>query len=219
MVQIQIRTNGKELMRHLKQVQRRAFPQALADATNRAAERLIEAETENLSQKLDRPNRFTLNAFTMTNFGGHRASVRNPSAVIVAKPIQDAYLAPAEFGEPQSLGKGRRIRTPGDVKRDEGGNIPRGTIARLMTRSDVFLGTINGTRGLWQRPTPARTKGTAKPKGGGIKRNTTGRIKLLVAFTKPVKIKTHLGFRQRAIDVVTRYFEADLADALQKALR
>lgn len=220
-LELQIRTNAKQLMRGLKEFQRRALPQAIVEATNKTAQRVIDAETAQLSEKFDKPNKFTQSAFTMSGFGGQRASVRNPTAIIVAKPVQEAYLAPSEFDEPQSLGKGRRIRTPGDVRRDEGGNIPKGTIARLLARSDVFVGEINGTRGIWQRPAPLRPKGTAhtKAKGGGLKRNTTGKLKLLVAFTRPIKIKTHLGFRQRAIDIVTRYAQADLAEAVQRALR
>lgn len=215
-IRIKVSFDARRMQRGLTDLAKKQIPFAISQAVNAVAQKVIDAETAALDETFDQPRSFTKQAFTMaSHFGGQRASKRNPVAIIVAKPIQEAYLAPSEFGEPQSLGQGKRVRTPVNIKTGSGGNIPKDAIARLLQEPDVFIGSVNGTNGIWQRPTAPRPKGTPRRK---IKSNTTGRLKLLVAFTRPVRVKTHLRFRERAAEVVGRSIDAEFDRALAKAL-
>jgi hypothetical protein len=220
-VTIKITTNAKEMRRALSDFARKQVPFAAATALNAVAQKIIAGETEALSEVFDSPKAFTKSAFTQSPaFGGQYASKRNLTAVVAAKPTQAVYLAPAEFDEPQSLGKGKRIRTPVNVRTGAGGNLAKGAIQRLLARPDVFMGEVHGINGIWQRP----KRGIPRGRGYGTKgkhSNIGGSgttLKLLVAFTRPVKIKTKLGYRERAATIVQKHFDGAFEAALQRAL-
>lgn len=215
-IRIAVKLDSRELQRSLTRMAQRQLPFATATAVNAVAAKVIIAGTNAIEHAFDAPRAFTKRAFTQAKaFGGQYASKRDLTAVIVAKPIQEAYLAPSEFNEPQALGQGKRIRTPVDIKTGAGGNIQAGLIAKLIAQPDVFLGVIGGVNGLWQRPTPARPKGSPRRP---IKANTSGRLKLLVAFTRPVKVKTKLGFRERAEQAVLNNWSVEFDRAIRRAL-
>jgi hypothetical protein len=71
--------------------------------------------------------------------------------------------------------------------------------------------------GLWPRPAVQGAK-KARGKAKGLTVNTTGKLKLLVAFHKPVQTKKRLEFGSRAQAVVSanfnRIFGAELAKAI-----
>lgn len=215
-IAINIKIDARALQRQLTNIAQRQVPFAVSQAVNAVTKKVIEAETAALSTTFDTPRAFTKSAFTQgSSFGGKFASKRSPEAIIVAKPLQAAYLAPSEYDEPQSLGQGKRIRTPVDIKTGAGGNLPRNVIQRLMAEPDVFLGVVRGVNGLWQRPSSPRPKGAPRRR---VKANLTGRLKLLVAFTRPVKVKTKLGYHDRAEAVVAKCFDAEFDVALRRAL-
>lgn len=215
-IKISIRADTRALERQLTKLARTQVPFAIALAINAVAKRVVQGETEALSQVFDAPRAFTKSAFTQApSFGGAYATKRSPTAIITAKPLQAAYLAPSEDGTPQSLGQGKKIRTPVNVRTSAGGNIPKDELRRLFAEPDVFLGEVRGVNGIWQRPSPPRPKGAPKRR---LKSNTTGRLKLLVAFTRPVQVKTKLGYRERAEMIVQKHFNTDFDAAIAKAL-
>lgn len=171
------------------------IPFAAAQAATGLA-RLVQAEERAaLSKVFKNPTAFTLNSFAVK-----AATKSNPVAEVFAKDRQAAYLAPSETQGLQVLGAGVRVRTPVDIKTNASGDIPRGMVARLRTQKSYFTGAVNGVFGLWQRV-------------------SRGKLKLLVAFTKPVEVKTHLDFQKRAALVVDLNFSAVFSAALKKALR
>ncbi|HET6606732.1 MAG TPA: hypothetical protein VFG62_08695 [Rhodopila sp.] len=173
----------------------RQIPFAAAQAATGLA-RLVQAEERAaLSTVFDHPTKFTLNAFSVKG-----ATKSNLVAEVFAKDKQAAYLEPSEVQGLQVLGAGTRIRTPVDIKKNASGDIPRGTIARLAGKKGFFVGAVKGIFGLWQRV-------------------SRGKVKLLVAFTRPVPVKTHLDFQKRAALVVDTNFSAIFSAALRKALR
>lgn len=215
-MKLTIKVDTRAIAREISSLARKQIPFAISQAINSTAQKVIAAETDALSETFDTPRAFTKSAFTMaSSFGGKYATKRDPTAVIVAKPIQAAYLAPSEFNETQSLGQGRRIRTPVDIKTGAGGNIAKGAIAQLLAEPDVFLGVVHGVNGLWQRPSSPRPKGAPRRR---IKSNTTGRLKLLVAFTRPVHVKTQLGYLERARSVFEADWSREFDAALSKAI-
>lgn len=177
-------------------------------AATKLAQLVQQAETDALPGVLDRPTPFTMKAFGVT-----AARKSNPQAEVFAKQAQAKYLMPSEVGGEQVLGAGRKIRTPVDLKTNAYGNLPKGAIARKLNggqsspgKRGFFLGVVKGINGLWQRVPGNRRKGS--PPG----------LKLLIAFTRPVDVKAHLGFQARARKVVGDNAGKVLADMIAKAL-
>lgn len=221
-VRLSIDVDTKALRKKLSAFAQKQLPYAISETVNAVAATVIAEESKAIGDTFNQPRPFTVNAFTQAkHFGGMRASKHFPTAVIVAKPAQDAYLAPSQFNEPQALGRGRRIRTPVGIKTGPGGNIPRDAIRRLLSQPDVFLAVVSGVNGLWQRPSKPAPRLKGAPRAKGLKRNTTGRLKLLVAFTRPVRLRTHLRFYERANAIVQAAipiaFSANLARAMATA--
>ena len=170
-------------------------PFAAAQAATGLA-RLVQAEeTAALPGIFNRPTAFTMKAFAVLP-----ATKGRPIAEVFAKDRQAAYLMPSETQGLQALGAGKRIRTPVDIKTNASGDISRGMIGRLQGRKGFFTGAVKGVYGLWQR--------IGKDK-----------LKLLVAFTRPVDVKTHLDFVKRAALLVDTNFGEIFGAALKKALR
>jgi len=217
-VRISVKLHTRELQRSLTRLAQTQLPFATAMAINQVTDKIVEAETQAIGEVFDQPRAFTKGAFTTSkSFGGQRASKRDFKAIIVAKPVQERYLAPSEFNEPQSLGQGKRIRTPVEIKTGVGGNIPAGSIAKLLASPDVFMGEVGGINGIWQRPTPKRPRVKGAPRRT-IKANNTDRLRLLVAFTRPVKVKTKLDFHERADGIVMRHWRSAFDRSIARAI-
>jgi len=102
------------------------------------------------------------------------------------------------------------------------GNTPRGAIKKWLNRKDTFLGKINGTYGVWQRPRyepKAATKGRSRKLGrvDGLS-NTTGKLKLVIAIHDPVQTKKRLEFAKRGETVVLQNFNKVFGQELAKAI-
>lgn len=171
------------------------IPFATARAATTLAKQVKEQETEALPSIFDRPTPFTMKAFGITS-----ATKSSLTAEVFAKDRQAKYLAPSQFGTPQFLGKGKKIRVPEDVALNQYGNIPRNKIRSLLGKKGYFLGVIHGQNGLW-------------------KRNGRGHVKLMIAFDNPVPVKTRLDFFGRARKVVSANVRKVFDDALADAVR
>lgn len=216
-IKLSIKVDTRALERQLGAMKRQ-IPFALAQALNSTLRKVQDAETAAIASTFDQPRAFTKSAFTMSpSFGGKYATKSSLVAVMVAKPIQERYLAPSEFNEVQHVGAGgKRHITPVNVKLNASNDIPTGTVARLLQQPDCFMGVVNGVNGIWQRPTPKRPKGS--PRRRGIKDNNSGRLKLLIAFTRPVKIKPHLAYFERARAVFEANWSREFDAALTRAI-
>lgn len=225
-VSLSIKSDVKALSRQLDDLANKQLPFAAAIAVLGVARRIQEAETKALGE-FDRPTPFTMKAFAVTP-SKPGAIKRNGSVTIFAKDVQAAYLTPFEVGGPQFLGNKKGMLNPRDIRLNQYGNIPRGTLARLKTKPNIFFGTVvtkNGpVNGVWQRPKPtkaatmrARRRG-APPALDAAKK--AGPLKLLVAFGDPVNVKPMLHFadRARAIFDATNW-DAELRQALAVAMK
>lgn len=206
-VTISVRADLSRLQRQLSELERKQLPFASAQALTAVARRVQAEETKALSTIFDRPTPFTQRAFGVVP--ARKATLQ---AVVFAKDIQAAYLAPHEFGGRQVLGTKRAILTPKKLTVNAYGNIPKGAVRRLKGRANVYVGTIKTKSGetiggVWQRPTNA-----ARRKGKGS-------LKLLVRFTDPLPVAPTLHYRDRAKRIVQQHFAAEMAAALAKALR
>jgi len=219
-MRIDIKTNIREIQADLKATQKQ-MARALADGINATAQRVLAAETQALGQVLDRPTQFTRSSFTMSRaFGGQYASPQQPTAIVATKPIQERYLLPIEEGSSQVPWRGKHaIRTPKGTRPDASGNIGRATVGQLLARSDTFVAKIGDTVGIFQRSTPPGRKHTGpRPKGGRVKLNKTGKIKLLVAFTEPRPVRKVLGFHDRAQRIAAQWIDRDFQAAAERVL-
>jgi len=130
MLTISVKADIRALERWLDDRAKRQLPFASARAVTEVAKRIRTTETRNLPRVLDRPTPFTKNAFAVR--GATKAS---PAAVVFAKPIQAAYLAPVEFGLPQKVAKVALVQAI-EAPRNQYGNIPLGALARYKARRD-----------------------------------------------------------------------------------
>lgn len=188
MIKIDIRPGLAAFRRDFDNFATKQLPFATARALTETARKAAAVETQALSQTLDRPTPFTLRGPTVQSAGKS-----NLTAVLDMRPIQAAYLAPEEFGEPQKVAK-TAVVVPVDAALNSYGNLPPKALLRYKGRKDVFVGriTVNGRTigGVWQRIAPA--KGKAK-----------GRLKLLLTFEAPVVPRTRLGWHDRAAQSIT----------------
>lgn len=134
-------------------------------------------------------------------------------------PIQARYLAPSVVGGPQVLNRNRAVLAPKNVRLDAYGNLPKGLIAQLAARPDIFIGAVtfadgHTVNGVWQLP-PGERKGkrSARSIVGGRRKGW----KLLVRFADPAELKPRYRWGEATAGAV-KLFPADLRAALAKAL-
>ena len=203
-VRIDVRARIRDVTRDLDDLARKQIPFATATGLNDVAQQVFEAETKALETVFEDPQSFTRRAF-----GIKRARKNDLEAKVFAKPIQAEYLAPSEFDEPQALGGGRKIRTPVEIGTGAGGNIPKNKMRNMLARPDVFVGHVKGIGGVWQR---LPTKGKRASKTGQ-------KLKLLVAFTRPVKIAPRLEYHERAAAIVDKAWGPAFEAAMTRAMK
>jgi hypothetical protein len=211
-VTLNIQADIKRLSRELDRLAYSQMPFATALALTGLAKRVQADETEALGEVFDNPVAFTMRAFAIIP-----ARKSNLTATVFAKDIQAEYLKPSEEeGTPQALGKGRRIRTPVDIGVNASGDIPKGAIKRLLAKPGVFLATIDGVSGLWQRMDARKGRGRRAKTAAASAR--PHKLKLLIAFTRPKPVKTRLDYRSRAAQVVAAHTDEEFSVAMRRAL-
>jgi hypothetical protein len=211
-IEIDIRTNVKEIEKKLSALAYKQVPFATVLALTALARDVKIAERHQFDAVLNNPRAFTLNSLVAVSARKDALMAR-----VFVKDAQAKYLAPEDEQSEQVLGKGKRIRTPVDVATDTSGDIPKGRIKALLSRPDTFLGTVRGVNGIWQRPSKPK-QGKRAGKATALA-NTTGHLRLLIAFTRPVRVKTRLEFRQVAERTVASQFNRRFGAALAYAVR
>jgi len=178
----------------LDRAARKQLPFAAAGALNDVARAGIAAERLAMTQELDRPRPFT----AQQGLRLAAASKGSLIATVYIPQIQSRYLAPEILGGAQVLNAGAVLR-PIDQATDRYGNLPRGLVARLKARRDVFIGAVRGVEGVWQR-LPGH------------------RLRLLIRFSAPVEVKTRYRFGAATIAAAKAGFAAALRARLRQAL-
>lgn len=218
MIKISVKSDFARLQRGLGDLARKQIPFAAAQAVTGIARQVAAAEVESFRQKLASPTPFTLRGVGVTP-----ARKARPIAIVYLKDIQATYLAPLIEGGAQVLGKKRAILTPRDIGLNAYGNLPKSVIAALKSRGDVFVGEVR-TRsgevigGVWQRPTRAGAVNSGR-RVRGLRANTSGRLKLLVQFTRPAQVTHRLPWEKIAKLRIARAAGEEWAKALGAALR
>lgn len=202
-VEIDVRTNLKQLERNLDDFAYRQLPFATAQALTGLGKLVQAGEREAMSSVFDKPTPFTVNAV-----GVQGARKDNLQAVVYVKDIAASYLAPYEFGGPNKLNSTALLK-PVSQPVNQYGNLPRTKTSQLKARADVFVGKVKGKNGeeiegIWQRTKASKGKPSS--------------LKLLIRFSDAHPAKQHLDFRKRAEQLVRANFNAEMGKALARAI-
>ncbi|MBS8228419.1 hypothetical protein [Vannielia litorea] len=204
---INIGDNIAAFERQMSDFARSQLPFATAMALNDTAADVKDAEETELAKALDRPTPFTRRGLFVS-----RASKRKLTAIVGFKDIQAAYLALQVEGGRRSP-KGRAILVPVGQRLNKYGNMPRGAVARMLKRPDVFVASKSDPKTKHLRP------GIYQRNSRKGRRNAAPN--LLVAFEDEAQYRPRLRFdhvaERRALARIERNFLRRLEQALATA--
>lgn len=200
---IRVTSDIGRLRARLSDVARKQIPFATALALTRTAQAAQVAVTRSMPSVFDKPNPFTMRAVAI-----QPATKAKPEARVFVRPVQAEYLRLEETGGVRTP-KRKALVMPAAARVNQHGNLPRGAMRTLKARKDVFVGQVNGTGGVWQRP--AR-------KGKG-RQGAKLAPKLLISFQPRAKYQPRFGFNNRVERVVRATIGPALREALTKAMR
>lgn len=199
---ISVRVDVRELTRNLGALADRQIPFATAQALNDLGRIIKAGETENLKKTFP-----TLTPFTANSVAVLKARKDNPTVVILIKDRAAHYLDPYEVGGRRVLNS-RALLNPKAVNLNQYGNIPKGRLAALRARADVFIGPVKrdgrSVSGVWQR-IPARKGQPAK-------------LKLLIRFGDALPVRQRLHYQSKGTALVAAHFRQCFQDAMARAM-
>jgi hypothetical protein len=214
MIGISVKADVARTVRGLKDIANSQLPYAIKLALDDVAEQAKVAERANIQKVFKHPRPFTVNAPAVT-----KATKKNLMAVVYVRDKTAIYLEPYEFGGVHVL-PGTALLNPKDIRLDQYGQLTKGTPARLKGNPAVFVATIKGITGFWQR-----YKVRARDANGRLlKKNRQGglvwikKVKLLIRFGDALPVKEHLDFRVRALAVVKANFVQAFKAAVAKTI-
>ncbi len=193
MIVFSVTSNIKEVTDKLFGYLRRQIPYATARALTKTAQDVQADVTKELPKVFDRPNPFTMRAIAYDP-----ANKSSLTSRVYIRPIQAAYLG-LEITGGTRRPKKKALVLPTDYPTDQYGNIPRGTIKKLLARKDVFSGVVRGIGGIWQRT------------GHGLI--------LLVSYEPKAEYKPRFDFQGIARRTITRVIGPNMDSAMREAIR
>lgn len=218
MTTISVKSNVDEIELSLNTFVRDQIPFATSSAINALAKQVQAGEIENLRTTFRNPSPFTLRSVRMTP-----ARKSSPEASVFVMDKAEQYLEPYEFGGVHQL-PGPALFNPKDIDLNAYGQLPRGIMARLRGRKDIFIGTIQTSKGavngVWQRLDVSRTGGQRRRRAGrgGLHDKHLGALKLLIRFGDALPVTQHLDFMKRGQQIVDRNFTKEFGRALARAI-
>lgn len=217
-VAISVRSNLREIERSLDTFVRDQIPFATATALTAIARDVRAAEVENLRSTFRNPSPFTLRSVRVTP-----ARKNAPEATVFVMDKAEQYLVPYEFGGVHKL-PGPALFNPKDIDVNAYGQLPRGIMAKLRGRQDIFIGAIQTSHGringVWQRLDWSRNGAPRKRRAGrgSLFVKGHGALKLLIRFGDALPVTQHLDWFKRAQQIVNRNFDREFGRALAKAI-
>lgn len=195
MIEINVKHNLKEVERQLSRVQRKQIPFATSMALNNTAFQARKALMAQAPVKLDRPTKYTVNAFRV-----EKASKRKLVASVYVDDTRAHYLKYQIHGGTR-VGRGMGTGVPTrNRKLNAYGNIP-GRRGGLVKGKKQFISTIKGVPGVWER---YGRKGR--------------KVKLMVGFEKQVSYRPRFPFYKIVEGVVRSRFKRNLEASIARAL-
>lgn len=191
MIQVEFKNEISKMNRLIRTFGKQATF-ATAVALTKTAKRIKIEEEQGLTNKLNKPTPFTRRGFYIRS-----ARKTNLVSVVGIKDIQVKYLD-IQIDGGIVKPKKRALLAPANIRLNKYGNVPRKRIKTLLSRSDVFSGTIKGVPGIWQR---TRNKG----------------VKLLVRYEDQIKYKKRFPFYKIAQDEASRALNFEFKRAFRRA--
>tara|TARA_B100001250_G_scaffold249230_1_gene214245 strand:+ start:1155 stop:1742 length:588 start_codon:yes stop_codon:yes gene_type:complete len=192
-MQVNVKTNIKEITKWTTSVQKKQIPFATANAINQTLFQTRKVMMKQTEQKLDNPTPFTVKSFLVD-----RAKKTKLIGILFIREAAEKYLKFQIDGGTRSSGKKFSIPTK-NAKLNKYGNII-GKRTGLIKKQSQFLQTINGITGVWERQ----------------KDNT---LKLIIALRNSANYKPKLPFYTIAQKYAASKFNKNLTNALNKALK
>lgn len=226
MLKISVKHDLNKVIARLDRMGRSQVPFAAAVALTRTAQAVQRAMPEALERELDRPTEFTKRGTFIVP-----AKKSTLEARVGFKDRQAAYMGyQIEGGVRQPTKKA--LRLPGEVVLDAFGNLPKGTIAKLVAaaKAGKYGAVVKKRLGIGDRRKKAGDLSLfyGQPKGHpglpvGIWRRmpgTPGTIVPVIVFPKQsAHYKPRFKFKALAERVVRETFPREFAIALDSAIR
>ncbi|MFP3186795.1 MAG: hypothetical protein RXR52_36615 [Paraburkholderia sp.] len=217
-VTISVKSNVDQFERSLNTFVRDQIPFATSSAINALAKQVQSAEVENLRSTLRNPSPFTLRSIRMT-----AARKGAPEATVFVQDKAEQYLLPYEYGGVHQL-PGPALFNPKDIDLNAYGQLPRGIMARMRGRKDIYIGVVNTAKGpvngVWQRLDISRAGAQRKRRAGrgSLHDKHLGALKLLIRFGDALPVTQHLDYMKRGQQIVDRNFRKEFGRALARAI-
>jgi len=145
-VAISFESNLRAWTASMTAFQREQLPFATARALTDVARLDVKPAVERrIDQAFDKPVEFTRRGVAY-----RPANKATLSSRVLIKDMQNAYLMIEEYGGVRTPKK-RALAIPVAQRLNSYGNLPKGTVQRLLSRKDTFSGRVNGQGGIWQR--------------------------------------------------------------------
>lgn len=191
--------------RMLSDIGRKQLPFATAMAINDTAESVKRVEELGIGRAFDRPTRYTQRALYL-----RRASKTRLAAQVGVKRVQAGYLRLQVSGGVRRP-MGAALVVPVKARRNAYGNLPKGALARLKAKPDIFVTTKRGRATSHLPPGVYQRKGR---KGSGLK--------MLISFEPSASYAARWQFHdlamRRARGVFRDHFVRRLRLAIETAL-
>ena len=219
-MQIDIRSDIKELTRSLNRIQRKQIPFATSKALNATAFDVRKTLQDALDIHLDNPTSYTKrgvqvekstkrNLVAKVGFRSRKFG-KGQGKITQAEDMKRQIKGGTRFPQGQAI----PVPVPSNMRPNKFGNIPRGKIDRLLADKDkYFSGTPKGGKGgagIWQRM-PANSK-RAKS------RNKGGRIRMVIAWEPKAQYSGRFPFRQIVARTVRKNFRLRFDTSIRQAL-
>ncbi len=209
----------RDLSKQLQAIQKQ-IPFATAQALTSVARQIQAAEKLQMQKVLQSPTPFTVNAV-----GSVGARKDNLVAKVFVRDIAAGYLDPFEFGGVHKLNSSALLN-PKDIKLNKYGNLTRTKMAQLKARPDVFIGTVDGVNGVWQRVKarkgrkgkkqrlPRSANGTRRERG-----TNPNTLRLLIRFGNALPVHEQLDYMKTAQTMAQQLMPGEMSKALDEAMR
>lgn len=202
---ISVRAEIKAITKSLSALAYKQMPYAQARALTAIAKNVKVAEKKELLATFP-----TATPFTQNGIGSTTARKGVDVATVYMRDITANYIRPYIKGGVHYLGAKKCLLTPIAQAKNQYGNLPRSTLARLKAKKNVFIGAVTykasgkTINGVWQRPIN--------------KRGQAGPLVLLIKFSAPEPVKEHFDWYGVAQSTVAKTFKREMGAALARAV-
>ena len=226
MINIDVRSNIKEICKKLDGIALKQVPFASATALTMLAKKVKAAEIAALKDTLKNPSPFTLNSVRMS-----AARKGNLTATVFVMNKAAEYLSPYEIGGLHKLSS-KALLNPKDIPLNQYGQLSKAVLSKLKARPDIFIGPVKTAKGIvngvWQRVTDIKRVTLLNAKGRrlrglnkasvGSDGKQQGHLKLLIRFGDALPVKAQWNYMNRAQKLVNANFSKEFSAALVQAM-